>query len=79
MLEVIEKILILQDRDHKILMVKDELGHIPSERQQLQTKTSAAQAALDAGKHQVKHLESERKKLELEVDAKKQLIDRYSL
>jgi predicted nucleic acid-binding Zn-ribbon protein len=79
MLEVIEKILILQDRDHKILTVKDELSHIPSERQRLQTKASSAQNALDAGKHQVKHLESERKKLELEVDAKKQLIERYSL
>ena len=79
MLEVIEKILILQDRDHKILTVKDELGHIPSERQQLQSKAAAAQTALDAGKHQVKQLESERKKLELEVEAKKQLIERYSL
>src|SRR5262245_34568788 len=79
MLEVIQKILILQYRDHKSLMFKDELGHSPSERQQLQTKASAAQAALDAGKHQIKHLESERKKLELEVEAKKQLIDRYSL
>jgi hypothetical protein len=79
MLEAIEKILVLQDRDHKILLVKDELSHIPSERQQLQAKAGAAQAALDAGKHEVKHLESERKKLELEVDAKKQMIDRYSL
>jgi hypothetical protein len=79
MLEVIEKILILQDRDRKILTVNDELAHIPAERQQLQTKAAAAQSALDAAKHQGKHLESERKKLELEVDAKKQLIERYSL
>lgn len=79
MLEVIERILILQDRDRKILTVKDELRHIPAERQQLQTKAATAQSALDAGKHHLKHLESERKKLELEVDARKQLIERYSL
>ena len=79
MLEVIEKILILQDRDRKILTVKSELNHIPAERQQLQTKAATAQSNLDAGKHQAKHLESERKKLELEVDAKKQLIEKYSL
>ena len=79
MIEVIEKILILQDRDRKIMTVNDELAHIPAERQQLQAKAASTQSALEAAKQQGKHLESERKKLELEVDAKKQLIERYSL
>ena len=79
MLEDIEKLLILQDRDRKLLTLREELAHIPVERQQLQAKAAKAQINLDAAKHRVKHLESERKKLELEVESKKQLIERYSL
>lgn len=79
MLPVIEKLLILQDRDQKILKLLDELSRIGPERDGLQAKLAANQAGMDAAKHQVKHLESERKKLELEVESKKQLIERYSL
>jgi uncharacterized protein len=79
MLDVIEKLLILQDRDRKLIRLRDELAHIPVERQQLQAKAAASQAALDAAKHKGKQIESDRKKLELEVDAKRQLIEKYSL
>jgi len=79
MLPVIEKLLVLQDRDRKILKVQDELAHLAPERHGLQSKLTSSQQELDAAKHQVKHLESERKKLELDVEAKKQLIERYSL
>jgi predicted nucleic acid-binding Zn-ribbon protein len=79
MLPVIENLLILQDRDRKILKLQDELGRLGPERQGLQTKLNAIQQQLESAKHQVKHLESERKKLELDVEAKKQLIEKYSL
>src|SRR5256714_5458114 len=79
MLEVIEKLLILQDRDRKILRIKDQLAHIPHERQELQTKLSSTQAQLDTARLRVKQIESDRKKLELDVDAKKQQIEKYSL
>jgi hypothetical protein len=79
MLEAIEKLLILQDRDQHLLRVRDELAHIPPERQQLQARAAAVQTRLDAAKLRVKQLESDRKKLELEVDAQKQLIEKYSL
>lgn len=79
MLEVIEKLIILQDRDRKLIRLREELAHIPAERQQLQSKAAAAQAGLDAAKQRGKQIESDRKKLELDVDAKKQLIEKYSL
>ncbi len=79
MLEVIEKLLLLQDRDRKLLKVRDELSRIPPERRQLDSRAAAVQSQLEAARSQVKHLESERKRLELEVEAKKQLIERYSL
>src|ERR1051326_4754485 len=79
MLEAIEKLLILQDRDRKLQTLREELTHSPVERNQLQAKAGQVQHNLDAAKLRVKHLESERKKLELDVDAKKQLIEKYSL
>ena len=79
MLDVIEKLLILQDRDRKISKLKEELMHIPAERQQHESRLSSTQHALDAAKHKIKQLESDRKKLELDVEGKKGLIEKYSL
>lgn len=79
MLEAIEKLLILQDRDRRLARLESELGSIGPERDRLQARLTSAQAALDAAKLRVKQLETERKKLELEVGAKEELIQRYSL
>ena len=79
MLEVIEKLLILQDRDSKILQLQEELARIGPDRDAIQGRLAGASAGLDAAKLRSKQLESERKKLELDVDARKQLIEKYSL
>jgi uncharacterized protein len=79
MLPVVEKLMILQDRDRNISRLREELAHIPVERNQLQGRLSASQAALENARTKVKHLESDRKRLELEVESKKQLIEKYSL
>lgn len=78
MLDAIEKLLILQDRDQKLIRVKDELAHIEPERQMLKAKAAGTQAVLDSAKNRVKQIESDRKKLELDVEAKKQLIEKYA-
>src|SRR6266545_3608466 len=79
MLEAIEKMLTLQDRDRKISRLRNELANIGPERHALQAKTAASQAALEASGQRIKQIESDRKKLELEVESKKQAIERYSL
>ena len=79
MLEAIEKLLILQDRDRKILRIRTELANVEPERQALDGRSSGAQAASEAAKLKAHQIETERKELELEVEAKKQLIERYSL
>jgi predicted nucleic acid-binding Zn-ribbon protein len=79
MLEVIENLLILQDRDRKIMRSRRELADVGPQRLMLQNKLASSQAGLEAGKLRVKQIESDRKKLELEVDAKKQLIEKYSM
>jgi len=79
MLETIEKLLILQERDRRLHRLRTELAQIEPERQVLKTRATEAQQALEQAKERVKHLESDRKSLELEVEGKKQLIAKYSL
>jgi hypothetical protein len=79
MQHIIEKLLILQDRDRRILRIKEQLARIEPERQLFQSRATSAQAGLDAAKLKVKQAETDRKKLELEVDSKKQQIERYAL
>ena len=79
MLEAIEKLLILQDRDRKILQLREELAHIPPQREEFQTKGASAQAQLEADRLRIKQLEIQRKEMELEVQTLKQRIERYSL
>ena len=78
MFDVIEKLLILQDRDRKIRRLKGELGHIEPQRQTMKTRAVTANAALENAKTKVKELESHRKELELEVEAKKEQIAKYA-
>ena len=76
--DVIEKLLILQDCDRRILRAQTELAGIAPQRAATQTKLNSATANLDDTKLRGKKIESERKKLELEVDAKKLLIEKYA-
>ena len=78
MLETIEKLLVLQDRDRKIHRVQAELTHISPERDGLRAKAASTQAQLDAAKNRVKQIESERKRLEIEVESKKEQIAKYA-
>jgi predicted nucleic acid-binding Zn-ribbon protein len=78
MLDAIEKLLILQDRDRNIRRIKRELGDIPPQRQLFQVRAADAQAMQEHAKTRVKQIESERKALELEVEGKQQLITRYA-
>ncbi|NOS70860.1 MAG: hypothetical protein HOP33_13130 [Verrucomicrobia bacterium] len=78
MLEVIEKLLILQDRDRKIRRVQTELAHIEPERQSLKAKLAGTQTALENARLRVKQIESERKRLELDVESKKSQIEKYA-
>ena len=78
MLETIEKLLILQDRDRKIHRVRQELAHVGPERETLSAKAAGTQSQLETAKTRVKQLESERKRLELDVEGKKTQIEKYA-
>jgi uncharacterized protein len=78
MLETIEKLLVLQDRDRKIHRVQQELAHIGPERETLRARATATQAQLEAAKNRLKQIESDRKRLELDVEGKKTQIEKYA-
>jgi uncharacterized protein len=79
MLEIIEKLLILQDRDRKISRIQSELANIDPERTALDQRSTSANAKLEAARLKLRQIEADRNKLELEVQAKKQQIEKYSL
>jgi uncharacterized protein len=78
MLEIIEKLLILQDRDRKIHRVQQELAQIAPEREALRAKAGTTQAQLESAKNRVKQIESDRKQRDLEIEAKKSQIEKYA-
>lgn len=79
MLKVIQKLLVLQDRDRRIQQLEAELATVGPQKQSLVSATAAARSKAEGARQHVLHLESDRKKLELEVTAKQELIEKYSL
>jgi hypothetical protein len=79
MLPAIEQLLLLQERDRKILQLQAELQAIGPQRQAIRARAEHARGDLEAVKHQFKQIESDRKKLELEAEAKQELVEKYSL
>lgn len=78
MLEALEKLLILQERDRQLISARAQLAQVAPERAMLQARASATQAGLEAAKLRVKQIESDKKRLELDVEAKKSLIEKYA-
>jgi len=74
MLPIIEKLLILQDRDRRLLRVRAEVATVPGQRQSIQSKAVAGASEYEALKKQAQQIESDRKKLELDADALKDRI-----
>jgi predicted nucleic acid-binding Zn-ribbon protein len=78
MLEAIEKLLVLQDCDQKLITARAELEQIGPRRDLLNAKAKATQSGLEAAKLAAQKIESERKRLELEVDSQKERINKYA-
>ena len=79
MIEAIEKLLVLQDRDRNLLRTQAELASIAPQRERAKSRANATQQALDAAKLKAKQVESDKKKIELDVEAQKERIAKYSL
>jgi predicted nucleic acid-binding Zn-ribbon protein len=79
MLAALEQLLILQDRDRKLAALRAELESLEPQRRTLRLKVESAKSAGEAGRRAVMELETARKKLELDVETRKQQIEKYTL
>ncbi len=77
MLQEIETLLTVQDRDQRIRALKLELAAIPDEKAAKEKQIASSAARLDAAKTRLRAIELERKNLELEVATKRGNIARY--
>ena len=78
MLQEIEQLLTIQDRDRKIRALKHEIKLAPTQRKDLDARLAAAQQQLDTVKLKGKEIEVERKKLENEAQSKRDQIAKYN-
>jgi uncharacterized protein len=77
MLEVIEKLLALQDRDQRRHTFETELAHLPIERTSREKQIANSAARLESAKTRVKEIEVEKKSLEVDAATKREAILRY--
>ena len=77
MLQEIEKLLILQDRDRKIRTLKQQIKRAPLERAELEAKQGSAHASLEATKLKAREVEVAKKKLEMDAQSKRDSIGKF--
>jgi predicted nucleic acid-binding Zn-ribbon protein len=77
MLEAIQKLLALQDRDQRLRSLRIELESIPAEIAAKQKLVQDAAARLEAARARSKTIEVEKKNLEVEIASKREQINRY--
>jgi len=75
---VIETLLVLQDRDRRLIRLRAEIEAVPSQRRVLEERAVRAAASFDSARHRSQQIESDRKKLELEVETLKQRISKVA-
>src|ERR1051325_5370734 len=79
MLSELEKLLILQDRDRRMLQLQQEQARVPIERNEIEQRLQGEGATVESLKQRTKQLESDRKNIDLEIEAKKQQIAKYQV
>lgn len=74
MLEVVQKLLVVQDHDTRIREIERELKDIPLRQKAEEQRLSGQKQAVEAADHGIKAVMSEMKQLELEVLARQERI-----
>ena len=77
MQQEIERLLILQDRDQKLRILRLELKNLPGERASLDSGLTASAKNLDETKQKMREIELEKKKLEGDAQAKRDSIGKF--
>jgi len=73
----IEKLLVIQDRDRRLILLEQQLVRIPAELAEIEERARAATSRLEELKLKAKLTESERKQWENDVGSKRTQIDKW--
>lgn len=74
---VLEKLLILQDRDTKRLGLAAQIKAVPADVALVEQKIAAEKAAIDQARDELRHLESQKKLLETEIGSAEDKLAKY--
>jgi predicted nucleic acid-binding Zn-ribbon protein len=77
MLPVLERLLVLQDRDRRIAQLKAERTRIPEHVVAADQRLKNESIHLESLREEAKHLETERKKLEIDAESRRAQIAKY--
>lgn len=77
MLEILEKLLLLQERDQRLQTFLHEINGVPAEKTSLERELEAARRRLESDKTRAKEIEVERARLEVEANGKRDKIAKY--
>jgi predicted nucleic acid-binding Zn-ribbon protein len=77
MVEILEKLLLLQERDQRLQTFLHEINSVPAEKASLEKELEAARLRLEQDKSRAMEIEVERKRLEVEADSKRSQIAKY--
>ncbi|HEY5894526.1 MAG TPA: C4-type zinc ribbon domain-containing protein [Chthoniobacterales bacterium] len=77
MLQAVEQLLVLQDRDQKIRGLKMELQRVPDDRKRIAADLAAATASFEKARQTLRELELRKQKLELDAQAKRDSIAKF--
>ena len=72
----LEQLLVLQDRQQKIMQIQTEIKTLPLERAYLESQLAATAAGVESLKQKGRQVEVERKRLELDVGTRTESISR---
>lgn len=75
--DVIEKLLVIQDRDSRIHKLMVEKNRLPIEIQNLKQRIAAARGTVDAAREQSRQCEKEQKKIDVDIEAKKGTVAKF--
>ena len=77
MLEILQQLLVVQERDRRLAQLKAEAARIPIEIAAAHQRLVDESAKFDQAKTELKQIESQRKQLEVDADSKRQQILKY--
>ncbi len=77
--QILQRLLELQEFDRKIRELEELLITLGPQRADIKQRLVHAQAELDAKRTSLRHAESEKKQFELDIEAKRQLVQKYTL